>query len=83
MPDLFKHENQTVWVTLVVDDSGIKHIGKEHALHLLSVLKKHCNTKEDWMGSLNCRIPLNWHYDEDYLDISMSNCVAKQLAQYK
>ena len=46
-PGLFKHETRPVWFTLTVDDFGIKHIGKEHALHLISTLKKHYKIKVD------------------------------------
>ena len=38
-PILFKHENRPIWFTLTVDDFGVKYIGKEHARHLIYVLK--------------------------------------------
>ena len=78
---LFKHETRPVWFTLCVDDFGIKYIGKEHALHLLSVLRKHYDVEDDWTGGLYCGVTLDWHYEEGYLDISMPNYVAKQLAR--
>ena len=81
-PGLFKHESRPVWFTLTVDDSGIKYIGQENALHLTTTLKKHYEVEIDWKGSLYCGISLDWHYGEGYLDISMSNYVAKQLARY-
>ena len=81
-PGLFKHETRPVWFTLCVDDFGIKYIGKEHALHLLSVLRKHYDVEDDWTGGLYCGVTLDWHYEEGYLDISMPNYVAKQLARY-
>ena len=55
-PGLFKHETCPVWSTLTVDDIGIKPIGKEHALHLISTLEKHYEVKVDWEGSLYCGI---------------------------
>ena len=36
--------------TLVVDDFGIKYIGKEHAMHLIRVLKEYYKVEEDWKG---------------------------------
>ena len=44
-PGLFNHELCPVWFTLTVDDFVIKHTGKEYALHLLRVLKKHYDVK--------------------------------------
>ena len=80
-PGIFKHESRPLWFTLCVDDFGIKHIGKEHALHLIATLKKHYDVKIDWEGSLYCGISLDWHYEEGYLDISMPRYMAKQLAR--
>ena len=52
-------------------------------LYDLSILKKHYNVEKNWTGSLNCAISLDWHYGEGYLDISIPNYVAEQLARYK
>ena len=51
-PGLFTHKTRLIWFTLTVDDFGVKYIGKEHAEHLMSVLKQHTT----WMktGKGNC-----------------------------
>jgi hypothetical protein len=36
---LWRHDTKPVTFTLVVDDFGIKYIGKENADHLLNALK--------------------------------------------
>ena len=36
--------------SLSIDDFGIKRISREHAEHLMSVLKQHYKMKEDWKG---------------------------------
>ena len=82
-PGLFWHKKRPIWFTLVVDDFGIKYVGKEHAHHLLNVLKEFYEKEEDWTGSLYCGITLDWHYDQQYVDISMVNHVLKQLEKYK
>ncbi len=46
-PGLLKHYTRPVWVTLVVDDFGIKYVGKEHAKHLLDILKKYYKVEID------------------------------------
>ena len=74
-PGLVWHKTRPVWFILVVDDFGIKYVGKEYAQHLLNVLKEIYGIEEYWTGSLYCGITLDWHYDQQYVDISMINCV--------
>jgi hypothetical protein len=39
VPGLWKHEWRPIKFTLVVDDFGVKYVGKEHALHLKATLE--------------------------------------------
>ena len=39
-PRLWKHNSLTIHFTLVVDDFGVRDLGKEHALHLKAAIKK-------------------------------------------
>ena len=82
-PGLFTRKMRPIWFALVVDDFGIKYVGKQHADHLLSVLKEFYEVEEDWNGELYCGITLDWHYNEGHADISMPNYVRKQLVKYK
>ena len=41
VPGLWTHETRPISFTLVVDDFGVKYVGKEHALHLINILKQH------------------------------------------
>ena len=74
---LFKHKTRPIWLTLTVDDVGVKYIGKKHADHLLPVLGKHYNMEEDWKGELYCGIHLKWNYRKGNVDISVPNNVKK------
>ena len=82
-PGLWRHVTRPISFTLVVDDFGVKYVGKEHADHLISVLKKHYKIAEDWEGNLYCGIQLDWNYEERYLDISMPNYIKKVLQRFK
>ena len=82
-PGLYKQDTRPVWFTLVVDDFGIKHIGKENAQHLIDALKDFYEVEMDWKGKLYCGISLDWYYDAKYVSILMPNYVHKQLIQYK
>ena len=38
-PGLWKHKTRPIVFVLVVDDFGVKYVGKEYLLHLLNALK--------------------------------------------
>ena len=97
-PGLWRHVTRPVQFTLVVDDFGVKYVGKKHAQHLIKALK--CDHKvpgdgyeveEDWEGDLFCGISLDWHYGivdpadiiGRYLDISMPKYIPKLLLKFK
>ena len=53
-------------------------MGKEHAEHLISSLRKHyTKIAVDWTGSLYAGINLNWNYKERWVDSSMQGYIAK------
>ena len=82
-PGLWKHIHRPIQFTLVVDEFGVKYVGKEHADHLVNALKTKYQISEDWKGALYCGISLNWNYEgERYVDTYMPNYVNKQLAKY-
>jgi hypothetical protein len=81
-PGLWRHAWRPISFTLVVDDFGVKYVGKEHADHLIKTIKKHYTLSEDWEGSLYCGIKLDWNYDERYLDISMPGYVERMLQKF-
>jgi hypothetical protein len=51
VPDLWTHKTQPISFTLVINDFGVKYVGKEYAMHLISILKEHYEISEDWSGS--------------------------------
>jgi len=68
----------------VVDDFGVKYVGKEHADHLIkSCLKKETyKLTKDWAGDLYCGISLWWDYVRWRPDILMPGYIKKQLLKY-
>ena len=39
-PGLWRHKWRPILFVLIVDDCGIKYVGKQHALHLLRILEE-------------------------------------------
>ncbi len=81
-PGLWQHTWRPIQFTLVVDNFGIKYVGKEHMDHLIQCIKEKYKLTKDWTGDLYCRIKLNWDYSMRLLDISMPRYVQCQLQKY-
>jgi hypothetical protein len=47
---LWKHDTRPIQFTLVVDNFGIKYVGKEHAQHLMNALEEHYKQANDTSG---------------------------------
>jgi hypothetical protein len=62
MPGYWKHDWRPINFTLVMDDFGVKYIGKEHVHHITQTLKQHYEIKEDWKGTRYLGITLDWDY---------------------
>jgi len=80
---LWTHEWCPITFTLVVDDFGVKHVGKEHADHLIVCIKKKYKITKDWTGDLYCGIHLKWNYIKRTLEILIPGYIKRQLLKYK
>ena len=78
----WKHISCPISFTLVVDNFGIKYVGKEHADHLLSALTNYYKIGNDWKGELYCGIESRWDYEGGWVDTSMRTYVHHQLIRY-
>ena len=72
---LWKHIIRPINFTLVVDDFGVKYLGKEHTLHLKSALEYKYKITKDWEGKLYIRIALNQDYEKGTVQLSMSGFI--------
>ena len=62
---------------LIVDNFGIKYVGKEHAVHLLTCLTHYYDkVTTDWKGELYAGINLEWNYEERWVKANMKGYVA-------
>jgi hypothetical protein len=82
VPGFWKHADRPISFTLVVDDFGIKYVGKQHAQHLISVLKEHYEIEEDWSGSKYIGLTIDWDYGRHQLHISMPKYVSKAMKRF-
>ena len=83
VPGLWTHKTRPITFTLVVDNFGMKYVGKEHALHLLSILKEHYEISEGWSGLKYIGLTFEWDYRNKKVHVSMPGYVKKALTRFQ
>jgi hypothetical protein len=78
---LWKHDTWPIQFTLVVDNFGVKYVGKKHAQHLKNTLEEHYKLTCNWTGTQYIRITLDWDYKKRQVHLSMPNHMKKALKQ--
>jgi len=82
-PGLWKHDTNPLHFILTVDDFGIKYFNRAHADHLLRALKQYYTISLDWSGKHYCGLTLDWHYNKNYVDVSMPEYIPNVLHKLK
>lgn len=81
-PGLFSHITRPISFCLVVDDFGVKYVGRHNAQHLIDTLSAKYSITTDWDGCTYLGLHLDWDYDQGLLDISMPDYVTRALARF-
>jgi hypothetical protein len=79
VPGSWKHKTRPMQFTLVVDDFGVKYVGREHAEHLKQVLEEHYKVTADWNGERYVGIHMKWDYAKHQVHLYMPDYVKKAL----
>ena len=82
-PGLWTHEWRPICFMLVVDDFGVKCIGKEHADHLIKCIKENYDITEDWEVKRYLVLNFDWNYDTRSVHLSMPNYIPEALKRFK
>jgi hypothetical protein len=80
---LWTHDTRPLSFSLVVDDFGVKYVGREHAEHLMACIKKNYNISSDWKGGAYCGFSLDWDYKKRTVDLSMPGYIKSALHKYQ
>jgi hypothetical protein len=83
---LWEHVSRPTMFGLIVDDFGVKYVGKDNADHLISALTKEYDAiSTDWTGKLFCGMNLKWNYDKPprHVDLSVDEYIAKLLHKHQ
>ena len=83
-PRLWTHKTKSIQFIPVVDDFGVKYVGRENFLYLITAIKG-CYPKVtiNWQGKLFCGNTLQWNYDKKIVDLSMLEYVADVLHKFQ
>ena len=65
-----------------MDNVGTKYTGKEHAQHLIAVLKHTYEITVDWKGSLYLGVSLKWDSTNLTIDLSMPGYLEQSLTKF-
>jgi hypothetical protein len=80
---LWTHDTCPISFSLVVDDFGVKYVGREHAQHLMACIKNNYKISSDWNGRAYCGLTLDWDYKNRTVDLSMSGYIKAALHKYQ
>ena len=82
-PGLWCHQWRPITFCLVVNDFGVKYIGKEHADHVIQCLRNHYKEIEIvWAGKRFCGIQI-WDYTNRTCDLSMPVYVQQTVHKFQ
>jgi hypothetical protein len=79
---LWTHDTRPISFSVVVDNFGVKCVGRGHAEHLMTCIKKNNSISSDWNGTACCGLTLDWDYKDRTVDLSMPEYI-KAALQYK
>ena len=82
-PGLWTQEWRTICFTLVVDNFGVKYVGKELADHLKKYIKESYDITEDWEGKRYLGLNFDWNYDTRSIHLSMPDYIPEALKMFK
>ena len=82
-PALWTHETRNISFALVVDDFGVKYVGKENFDHLVAALKDLYEITVDEKGSKFLGLTIKFNYQKRTVDISMPGYVKKALLRFQ
>ncbi len=83
IPGFWTHITRPIQFILTVDDFGIKYVGREHAEHLLNIIRKDYKLTVDWTGSKYIGLTLDWDYEGGKVHMSMPGYVKKALDRFQ
>ena len=83
MSSLWRHKFLPITFTLVVDDFGVKNIGKQAVQHLVKTLQSKHVVSIDWSDRNYLGFTIDWDYVHMCATVSMPQHVTKDMLLFK
>ena len=77
------HLTCNITFTLVVDDFGIKYVGKDHLDHIPNAIQDLYTVTIDMTGSKYLGLTLKWNYLDSIVYITMSGYIKRALHKFQ
>ena len=77
------HNWRPIKFSLMVDDFGVKYIGKQHADHLINDIQEHYQVSTNQEGQQYCVISIKWNYKKQVVDLSIPGCIQAALHSFQ
>ncbi len=74
-PGLWKHDTHPISFSLVLDNFGVKYVGKENSQHLLDTVRHYYKCSWDWKKGQYCGLTLKWDYKGKKVHVLMPGYV--------
>ena len=82
-PALWKHDTRSISFTLVVENFGVKYVGKQQEQNPIDALRILYKITVDWVGRKYLCIAFSWNYEQGWVDIPMPNYVLKVMHEFQ
>ena len=82
-PVLWTHDWRPISFSLIVDNFGVKYVGKEHVDHIIKIFEENYVVDKDWEGKKYCGISLDFDYSNHQVHLSMSGYCDDALRRFK
>ena len=71
-PGFWTHKWCPIFLSLIVDNFGVRYVGEGLIQHLLGALFDHHKVTNDWKGNKYTGISINWDYDKRQVHLLMT-----------
>ena len=82
-PGLWQHDTRLIIFSFIVDDFGVKYMGKENAQHLLDTIQKHYKCSCNWKGEQYCGLTIKWDYEGRKVHLFIPGYLQKALSRFQ
>lgn len=82
-PGLWRHKTSPITCFHVINDFGVKYVGRQHAEHLVAAIEALYLVTTNWKGQFYYGLTLRWDYAAQTVDLSMPGYIPAALHTFQ